>query len=218
MGADVSRARHPAWAPFALVAAAAIVALLAAGQRVGWQNLFLTPDQRGRLLLERGKPAAAAEAFRNPLWRGAASFRAGDFKGAAQAFASLDSAEAAYDQGNAFVMLGQYDDAVKRYDRALALRPGWQDAAVNREIARIRGERKKAEGGVTDDTESKPDEVVFDKTKKGGEETTVEQGGAPMSDEAVRALWLKRVQTKPADFLRIRFSRQLQAGGAEAQP
>jgi Ca-activated chloride channel family protein len=34
---------------------------------------------------------------------------------------------------------------------------------------------------------------------------------APMSDEAVRALWLKRVQTHPADFLRARFGYQLQA-------
>ncbi len=31
-----------------------------------------------------------------------------------------------------------------------------------------------------------------------------------MSDEAVRALWLKRVQTRPADFLRVKFAYQLQ--------
>lgn len=30
-----------------------------------------------------------------------------------------------------------------------------------------------------------------------------------MSDEAVRALWLKRVQTRPADFLRAKFAYQL---------
>jgi hypothetical protein len=35
--------------------------------------------------------------------------------------------------------------------------------------------------------------------------------GAPMSDEAVRALWLKSVQTRPADFLKSRFAYQLQA-------
>ena len=119
---------------------------------------------------------------------------------------------------HAFVMLGQYDEAVKRYDRALALRPGWQDAATNREIARIRGDRKKLEGGVTDDTESKPDEIVFDKTKKGGEDTTLEKAGAPMSDDAVRALWLKRVQTKPADFLRVKFSYQLQSQDVGKKP
>jgi Ca-activated chloride channel family protein len=95
----------------------------------------------------------------------------------------------------------------------LALRPGWPDAAKNREIARIRGERRKTEGGVNDDTESKPDEVVFDKTKKGGEDTNLEQA-VPMSDAAVRAMWLKRVQTRPADFLRAKFAYQFSAGTA----
>ena len=73
-------------------------------------------------------------------------------------FAARDTAEGAFDQGNALVMLGQYDDALKRYDRALALRPGWAAALNNREIARIRGERKKTQGGETGNTDDKPDE------------------------------------------------------------
>ncbi|HEV7258896.1 MAG TPA: tetratricopeptide repeat protein [Bosea sp. (in: a-proteobacteria)] len=206
------------WRPFGIVALVTLGALAVAAQRDGWRNLFLTPDQRGRLLLHRDQPGAAAEAFRDPLWRGIALFRAGDFKAAAPDFAALDTAESAYDQGNALVMLGEYEDAVKRYDRALALRPGWPDATTNREIARIRGERKKLEGGVTGDTESKPDAIVYDKTKKGGEDTTVQEPGKAMSDDAVRALWLKRVQTRPADFLRVKFSYQLQSAAERGNP
>lgn len=204
------------WQPFAAVGAATGLALAVAGFGIGWRNLFLTPDQRGRLLLERGQPAAAGDAFHDPLWRGIALFRAGDFKAAAQTFAAVDTAEAAYDQGNALVMRGQYDDALARYDRALALRPGWVDALANRDIARIRGARKKIEGGVADDTESSPDQIVYDKAKKGGEDTTVQSAGG-MSDDMVRALWLKQVQTKPADFLRVRFAYQLAREG-EAKP
>jgi Ca-activated chloride channel family protein len=198
---------------YGLIALAGFAGLLGAGYRVGWHDLWLRPDQRGRWLMHAGRPAEAAQAFREPIWRGVASFRAGDFKGAAQAFAARDTAEGAFDQANALVMLGQYGEALKRYDRALALRPGWPDAAKNREIARIRGERRKTEGGVNDDTESKPDEVVFDKTKKGGEDTNLEQA-VPMSDAAVRAMWLKRVQTRPADFLRAKFAYQFSAGTA----
>ncbi|MGO4664925.1 tetratricopeptide repeat protein [Bosea sp. 2YAB26] len=205
-------------APYALIAAVAVLLLALLAQRIGWPNLFLTPDQRGRILLDNGRPADAANAFRNPIWRGVALFRAGDFKSAAQAFAAVDSAESAYDQGNALIMLGQYDDAMQRYDRALTFRPGWPEAVTNREIARIRGERKKAEGGVNDNTESKPDEIVFDKTKKGGEDTTIEDPAQAMSDEAVRSLWLKRVQTRPADFLRVKFSYQLQSPASGTQP
>lgn len=196
--------------PYAALMFLAALALLVAGSWLGFRDLWLSPDQRGRLLLQRGQAAEAAQAFRDPLWRGIALFRAGDFKGAAQAFAARDIAEAAFDQGNALVMLGQYDEALKRFDRSLALRPGWPEALRNREIARIRAERRKTEGGETSQTDSRPDEVVFDKTKPGGEDTTV-QAAMPMSDEAVRALWLKRVQTSPADFLRAKFAYQLGA-------
>lgn len=201
--------------PYAMIAGVATLALLLAGYRLGWRELWLTPDQRGRVLMSEGRPAEAAEAFHDPLWRGVALFRAGKFKEAGQAFAARDTAEGAFNQGNALVMLGQYDDALKRYDRAIALRPGWPAALNNREIARIRGERKKTEGGETGNTDDKPDEVVFDKTKKGGEDTTVE-AAMPMSDEAVRALWLKRVQTRSADFLRAKFAYQLRT--PEAAP
>jgi len=206
------------WLPYKIVALIVAAALAFAAQRDGWRNLFLTPEQHGRILLDRNQPAAAAEAFRDPLWRGIALFRAGDFKTAAQSFAALDTAESAYDQGNALVMLGAYEDAVKRYDRALTLRPGWPDAITNREIARIRAERKKTHGDIPDDIESKPDEIVYDKTKKGGEDTTLQEPDAAMSDEAVRAIWLKRVQTRPAEFLRVKFSYQLQSAAERGGP
>jgi Ca-activated chloride channel family protein len=206
------------WVPYAAVACAVALALAVAAYEQGWRNLFVTPDQRGRLLMHRGEAKEAASAFRDPLWRGVALFRAGDFKGAADLFGSLDTAEGAYDEATALVMLGKYDDAVKRYDQALALRPGWPDAVANREIARIRAERMRLQGGVTGDTESKPDEVVFDKTKKGGENATVQSAEPAMSDAAVRALWLKRVQTRPADFLRMKFAYQLQNGPSAPPP
>jgi Ca-activated chloride channel homolog len=218
MGADMSGRIHRVWSSYAIVAVIAAAALILAAHQVGWRNLFLTADQRGRVAMQRGHPAVAAERFRNPLWRGVALFRAGDFKTAAQVLSGLDTADGAYDQGNALVMLGQYDEAMKRYDRVLELRPGFADAATNREIARIRAERKKTEGGETGDTESKPDEIVFDKTKKGGADTQIEGEGQPMSNQAVRAMWLKRVQTRPADFLKAKFAFQLQSAGQEPKP
>lgn len=201
------RSRH--LSPYAVIACLAALSLLVAGYRLGFRDLWLTPDQRGRLLLRWNQPSEAAQAFRDPLWRGVSLFRAGDFKGAAQAFAARDTADAAFDRGNALVMLGQYDEALTRFDRALVLRPGWPEALRNRKIARIRAERRKTEGGETGQTDSRPDQVVFDKSKPGGEDTTV-QAAMPMSDEAVRALWLKRVQTRPADFLRAKFAYQLE--------
>ena len=113
-----------------------VATLAGAAWSVGWSQLWLTPDQRGRRLMAQQRYAEAAAAFADPMWRGVAQFRAGDFKAAAQTFGGMDTAEAAYDQGNALVMLGKYDEAIERYDRALALRPGWPDAEANRTLAR----------------------------------------------------------------------------------
>lgn len=196
----------------ALAGALCVVALGGMALSDGWSRLWLTPDQRGRHLMAEQRYAEAAASFADPMWVGIAQFRAGNFKEAAQTFGGLDTADAAYDQGNTLVMLGKYDEAIARYDRALALRPGWSDAETNRTLAALRAERVKKTGGEQGDQREKPDEIVYDKDKKntGGQET--QTAGAPMSDEAVRALWLKRVQTRPADFLKVRFAYQLRAG------
>jgi Ca-activated chloride channel family protein len=152
------------------------------------------------------------------MWRGAAQMRADDFKAAEQTFAGVDTADGAYNQGNALVMLGKYQDAVARYNRALTLRPGWKEAENNRRIAQLRATRLKASGEDARDQREGADEIVYDKDAKrpGGQDTQIT--GTAMNDEAVRALWLKRVQTRPADFLRARFNYQLEARGASKTP
>src|SRR5262249_6688882 len=49
-------------------------------------NLWLTPDQQGRLAFDRGDYAAAKELFADPMWRGIAAYRAYDFLAAAEDF------------------------------------------------------------------------------------------------------------------------------------
>lgn len=59
------------------------------------------------------------------------------------------------------------------------------------------------------------DDVVFDKKKESGGQETVTEDAQPLSDSAMQALWLRRVQTKPADFLKSKFAYQLAAGEQE---
>ena len=214
-------ARPPHFGKLAAVFLGITAVALALGMsRIGWYDLWASPDQRGRYLYEHGRYAEAAASFRDPMWRGVALLRASDFKTAAHVFGGRDTAEGAYDQGNALVMLGQYDAAVGRYDRALELKPGWDDASANRKLAQLRAEKMKSPGGDAGDQREGADQIVYDKdaSKPEGQDTEVDN--APMSDEQVRALWLKRVQTKPADFLRARFAYQLQVAPAKtgAQP
>lgn len=172
-------------------------------------GLWFTPAQQGDRLSARKDYAGAAGVYQDPMRIGTAWFRAGEFEKAAQAFSRFDTAESAYNQAACLIFLGKYEDAVTRLDRALELRPGWEDAEVNRAIAQARAEALKQEGGDMGDQKIGADKIVFDKnSKKGGQDTKVE-GSKASSDQTTQALWLQRMQTNPADFLKSKFSYQL---------
>jgi Ca-activated chloride channel family protein len=196
-----------------IVAAEVVIAVVLVGLFGPWRrpDLWFTAGQRGDMLMRKGEYVQAAKAYSDPARQGAALYRGGDFKGAAAAFARQSSAEGSYNRGNALVMLGKYDDAVKSYDRALSLRPKWKEANDNRRLAEIRGDRLKTEGGDETGGQVDPDEIVFGKSKHQAGDTVQVDGGAPLSDEQLSALWLRRVQTKPADFLRAKFAYQIEA-------
>lgn len=184
-----------------------ILALLAAL----WTGWWFTPDQQGQRLFRRGDFAAAAASFRDPAWQGAAWYRAGEFAHAATAFARGDGAEARFNQGNALLMHGDYAAAIAAYDRALELHPAWEPATRNRGIAVARARQVDVAAGETTGGMLGADRVVFDSGKQGSSQQTVETaGGQGLSDQQIQALWLQRVQTRPADFLKAKFARQHQ--------
>jgi Ca-activated chloride channel family protein len=176
----------------------------------GW---WLTPDQQGQRLFEQGSYLEAAERFEDPERRGMAFYRGGDFERAAGVFGRVGTAEAAFNRGNALVMLGQYDAAIESYGRALELRPDWSPARENLALAIARKQRlappESDAGGTGGMLEA--DEIVFDdrgRVDRSGRET-VTKGGETLSEDEMRAVWLRRVQNDPADFLRARFAWQL---------
>ncbi len=189
-----------------------VISLFSAWRHRG--SFFITKNQRGQQLLDSENPNAAAEAFADPRWRGVAYFRAGQFEQAASTFAGLPNADAAFNQGNSLVMQGKYEDAVRRYDRAIQLRPGWHSAKANRAIALGRAERIKREGGEGTGGKLGADEIVFsdNKSNEGGAEI-IEQDS--MSDEELRGMWLRQVQTTPSQFLRAKFAYQFAQTGQD---
>ncbi|MEO0650596.1 MAG: hypothetical protein AAFZ65_07960, partial [Planctomycetota bacterium] len=84
-------------------------------------------------------------------------------------------------------------------------RPEWEAARVNRDVARrrIRGEPEVGEA-----TEVGADGVVFDPHPKSGGDTVTVEPEQALSDQSMRALWLRNVQTRPGDFLRAKFAYQ----------
>ncbi|MEM7600557.1 MAG: tetratricopeptide repeat protein [Verrucomicrobiota bacterium] len=185
---------------------------------MSWVGLWFTPDQEGQRLYRAGDFPAAAEAFEDPLWKGMAWYRAAEFEKAAGEFVKRDTAEAHFNRGNALVFQGKYEQAVDAYERALERRPDWEAAKNNSEIAALRAEATKAEGGDMGDQKIGADEIKFDNEKRdSGEDTEINTEETSTSQD-VQALWLRRVQTRPADFLRAKFSYQesmRKEGGSE---
>jgi Ca-activated chloride channel family protein len=197
------------WAPLLLLLLLIARMVISPQPLLDW---FLTPDQRAQRLFDREEYAAAADLFSNPLQAGVAYYRAGDFEPAANSSSRDGSANGYYNAGNALVLLGQYEPAIQAYERALNRRPDWIAAQTNLQIARIRAERTKARGdeeGTGGMLEA--DEFVFDLDANRGGENQASTGaeGESTSDEQIQAMWLRRVQTRPADFMAARFAYQL---------
>ena len=178
-----------------------------------WADLWITPDQQGQRLMDKGEYQQAAGKFTTPESIGAALFLAGDFEKAASVFGRSASAEAHYNRGNANIMLGQYDAAIDAYQSALSKRPEWPEAEQNLQIATL---RKQALAPPDDDFggtggQLEADEFVFDlkgDNKSSGEQI-IDAADQQLGEDAMRAMWLRKVETRPADFLAARFSYQL---------
>lgn len=182
-------------------------------------NFWSSPEQRGDALMRRSRYAEAAKVYAEPWHIGTAQYRNGDFEAAAKTFARVPGAKGAFDQGNAWLMHGKYDAAIASYDRALGFQPGWRDAEENKALAMARKAKIESSGKdrAQEQTDAyKPDEIVFDQKGENqqGKPTEMAEGGE-VSDEELRATWLRRVQTTPADFLRAKFAYQAAKEGAK---
>jgi len=184
-------------------------------------DLWLTPDQQGRYHFDRGDFPVAGERFQDPLWRGVAYYRAGDMPGAVLAFATSDEPEAHFNMGNAYAAMGDLFGAVASYRDALDGRPGWVEAQENLDLVLSlmptpgeegEGDRDAPPPGPPD---GEADEVTFEELGELGQQGEVQQ--EILTDEQIAEMWLRRLQSSPADFLRRRFeaewmNRQLEGG------
>jgi Ca-activated chloride channel family protein len=181
-------------------------------------NLWLTPDQQGRWLLERGNYGEAAERFEDPLWKGSAYYLNESFEAAAEQFARIEpkTAEVYFDLGNAYAQQGDYKASLKNYDRALAIRLDYPAAQANRGLVQARLEREEElakqrteeqEGDLKADQVVEDDSPPPDQDDQENKQPRPNQDG--FGDGALADLWLQNVQTSPADFLKQKFQFQL---------
>ncbi|MDE2053989.1 MAG: VWA domain-containing protein, partial [Xanthomonadaceae bacterium] len=102
-----------------------------AAQASTWDSLWSNRDQRALQALQHGDTAQARGLASTPGVRGAADYRAGDYAGAAEAFAQGDDARSHYNLGNALARQGEYRKAIAAYQQALLRDPKMADARAN---------------------------------------------------------------------------------------
>ena len=185
-------------------------------------DLWLTPDQQGRLLMARHDYTEAARRFTEPQWKALAYYYDESFMLAAEYFARSDNDEALFNEANARAHARDYLRALQRYDRLLARRPDFPGARANRErvqalvddINRL-SESQRAEPG--DDSGTGELAAEDPRAAEGADETVwakaeVEQLTAAqvLNNQATRDMWLRGVQKDPSGFLAIKFSMQLE--------
>tara|TARA_R110002020_G_scaffold184517_1_gene381587 strand:- start:25622 stop:27337 length:1716 start_codon:yes stop_codon:yes gene_type:complete len=98
-----------------------------------FEDLWYTKDYQGQKLSDQGDYAAAAERFEDPLRKGVAYFKAGNYEAAIQEFQSDTSAYGAYNLGLAYYENGDYDAAQVAFQDAVELDPNLEQAAKNKD-------------------------------------------------------------------------------------
>lgn len=194
-------------------AAAVVLALGLAGPQParadGVVDWFLTPDQQGRLAYQRKDYARAGELFTDPLWRGYALYRDGQYEQAAEVLDRVETAQAAFVQGMAHIKSRSYRDGVRSFETALQRDPDYPNARANLEVAReivafVETAREQSDTGES--TGEGADDVVFDNEANRGADTQME---APQKNGAglmTTQQWMNTVDTRTGDFLRQRFA------------
>ena len=194
---------------------------MSTGYLIGGVNLWLTPDQQGRWLLQRGDYTEAATRFKNPMWKGLAYYYAEDFKLAAEYFSRVDSEAARFNRANALAHSQNYLPAVRVYDRILKTNPDNVAAQGKRKIV------QDIIDAINRMSESQADEPGGSQSKEMGEDDPERAEGADrdfveqqelvqfsadeiLQDPSINEMWLRSVQQNPSDFLAIKFNMQLQ--------
>lgn len=179
-------------------------------------DLWLTPDQQGRLAYDDKDYLRATQLFDDPMWQGLANYRAGRYAEAAAAFARVPTADGLFNMGNALVKAREYSDAVAAFEQALVEDPNHQEARDNLAVAQALVayvNRVREQSGTGEQYELGADDYKFDLEAGEGEKHVMTQADQMRLESADQ--WMRVVDTRPADFLRNKFA--LEAATQPAQ-
>ena len=108
-----------------------------------WRDLWVRKDYQAYRYFKESRIRKAANKFDDPMWKGGAWYREGDFRKAEQYYAQLDTAQGHYNRGNALAQQGKLKEALDAYNRTLELQLEFTDASFNRQLIEEHLQKKK---------------------------------------------------------------------------
>ncbi|BFM14026.1 tetratricopeptide repeat protein [Maricurvus nonylphenolicus] len=211
--------RATLWLLFFMVSVCALAFIdrsLSTSKTWYWQDLFLSRDQQGLVFFERGDYQLAAQRFDDKEWQATAYYASEAFAAAATIWADIPGPQAHFKRANALAHMEDYSGAADGYRLALRSKPDWQAAKENLQLMLVLSAKPKPieDYGGQKATELGADEIVFSNDKnrmdQAQDEMTLDEGS--LSSEEINALWMRRLQSSPADFLRLKFRYQSEVG------
>lgn len=185
-----------------------------------WLDAWVTPDQQGQWFFVRGDYLNAAQRFENPQWQAASYYAAENFSAAEILWSRQSGYLPLFYRANALAHLERYQEAIDSYQLSLQLQPGYSPAKQNLELVIALAKEPEAVTDYSGGTGGKleADEIVFSagdsERMQQATEADVTDGGN-MSSEEIQALWMRRLQSKPVDFLALKFRYQLEEEGRQ---
>nr|VVV05997.1 hypothetical protein AW0309160_03481 [Aliivibrio wodanis] len=176
-----SRANHGYWLLFPLVLfsllcfrkgmfLALLLVLLPVDKSMASTDIsscLLSDDYSAHLQFEQKDYQAASEQFKSKQWKGAAQYKAGDYKGAIESLTGLEDTQSQYNLANALAQSGQLEDAKEKYESLLKTAPDMKDAKKNLDLVNKALEQKQQQQQQQqDDKNQQSDQNKDDKQDK----------------------------------------------------
>ena len=190
-----------------------------------FMNLWLTPDQQGRLWFNRGDYERAARSFEDPRWKGFSLYAAEDFEPAEQYFFQYQDAESLLAGANALAHSGGFYSALDGYKELAKRYPDHSAPEVN--IPIVEAVIQSTEGYIetrqkdSDDSGKKPGQGSESSDGEGeASQGELEQYSADqlLQDPKLTEMWLRQIQRDPSEFLTTKFYLQIAETEKDEEP
>ena len=214
VGSIIERLRAHKPRVLALVVVSAIVWGLAFPQ--SFLNLWLSPDQQGRLWFRLGDYEKASRAFADPRWKGFSLYANEDFEAAEQYFSQYQDEASLFARANAQAHSGGYYAALELYEKLAKQFPQHPAPAKNIPImqAMIQATADMAETRQKKENQSgkKPGEGSESSDgsgKQGAGKLDQYSAEQLLQDPELTEMWLRQIQRDPSEFITTKFYMQL---------